>query len=360
VRRRRGRAPVRCGPAARRSTAHGLLVPCRLLQLSPLPPCSDSPSHIRTTQRHTHCPCPIPYSSCSAFHVDGRRRRRARRARRRGGLCDRTTRDPSVSSASGMAKSMRGGMRRGARKKTAGSESTSREVSRIPRCTIGCGGERTFAVAVGTVDLRSPRRCRRVSAVRHIFFFLFCFLQQDGSIETLDAFRPVSLETQHASIERTEKKWWLGTVDAGSNNADLKSDVDHLSVDLCVSVYYAFHVDGRRRRRARRARRRGRLCDRTTRDPSVSSASGMAKSMRGGMRRGARKKTAGSESTSREVSRILRCTIGCGGERTFAVAVGTVDLRSPRRCRRVSAVRHIFFSFLFPPAGRIYRNTRRF
>jgi hypothetical protein len=71
-----------------------------------------------------------------------------------------------------------------------------------------------------------------------IYFFLFCFLQQDGSIETLDASRPVSLETQHASIERTEKKWWLGTVDAGSNNADLKRDVDHLSVDLCVSVYY--------------------------------------------------------------------------------------------------------------------------
>jgi hypothetical protein len=44
-----------------------------------------------------------------------------------------------------MAGSVRGGMRRDARKKTAGTESTntSLEVSRLPKCTTGCEGERT-------------------------------------------------------------------------------------------------------------------------------------------------------------------------------------------------------------------------
>jgi hypothetical protein len=71
------------------------------------------------------------------------------------------SRQPTVSR---MAGSVRGGMRRDARKKTAWTESTStsREVSRLPKRTTGCGGERTFAMAVGTA---SPRKCRRVSGV---------------------------------------------------------------------------------------------------------------------------------------------------------------------------------------------------
>jgi hypothetical protein len=56
--------------------------------------------------------------------------------------------------ASRMAGSVRGGMRRDARKKTAGTESTStsREVSRLPKCMTGCRGERTFAMAVACGD----------------------------------------------------------------------------------------------------------------------------------------------------------------------------------------------------------------